>query len=170
VNLNESVKRHLEEIRSGVQGAAAIMHEIAEGAASQEKELAEVTESMGQIGGLTQRTAANAEESASAAAELSAQARDMHELAIQFNVGDGYGGGYAAAPEPVRAEPVSRASVGAGRPPRGTSKPAAKTPPRKSVPPAERSVPASAPAAGSAAAMIPFDDDDANGDDVLNSF
>ncbi len=170
VKLNESVKRRLEEIRTGVQGAAAIMHEIAEGAASQERELAEVTESMAQIGSLTQRTAANAEESASAAAELSAQARDMHDLAIQFNVGTAFSGGYAAAPEPARAEPVSRVAVGAGRPPRATPKRVPAKAPRKSTASAERSASSKAPAAGSAAAMIPFDDDDANGDDVLNSF
>ncbi len=87
VKLNESVTRRLHEIRSGVQRAAAIMNNIAEGAAEQEKELAEVTSSMDQIAGLTQRTAANAEESASAAAELSAQAGEMQELASQFDVG-----------------------------------------------------------------------------------
>ena len=46
VTLNESVQRRLEEIRKGVQGAAAIMNEIAEGAAAQVQELAEVTTSM----------------------------------------------------------------------------------------------------------------------------
>ena len=161
VSLNESVKRRLEEIRAGVQGAAAIMNEIAEGAVSQEQELSEVTVSMGQIGNLTQRTAANAEESASAAAELSAQAREMHELAVQFNVGD-------AAPDryvpdaPRHREPVSRVSVGAGRPPRRDVAP----------PPTHRpsAVAKAQSAVGSAAAMIPFDDDDAGSDDVLNSF
>ena len=161
VSLNESVKRRLEEIRAGVQGAAAIMNEIAEGAVSQEQELSEVTVSMGQIGNLTQRTAANAEESASAAAELSAQAREMHELAVQFNVGD-------AAPDryepdaPRDREPVSRVSVGAGRPLRRDV----------ALPPTYRpsAVAKASSVVGSAAAMIPFDDDDAGSDDVLNSF
>ena len=167
VTLNESVKRHLEEIRAGVQGAAAIMNEIAQGALAQEKELAEVTESMAQIGSLTQRTAANAEESASAAAELSAQAREMHELAAQFDVGDA--GTQAYVEPPRRQEPVSRVSVGARRPaPVRTAAPA-----RAKAAPAARSAAAMGSASQSggstASAMIPFDDDD-DGDDILNSF
>ncbi len=159
VKLNESVKLRLEEIRSGVQGAAAIMNEIAEGAASQEQELAEVTASMAQIGDLTQRTAANAEQSASAAAELSAQAREMHELAVQFKVGDGDSTSYMAK-EPVRRRaPVSRVTVGTGRPPHRSPAPRA-APPRSE----------SASTSSAAAVMIPFDDDDGGADDVLNSF
>ncbi len=160
VKLNESVQRRLEEIRAGVQGAAAIMNEIAEGAVSQEQELAEVSQSMAQIGDLTQRTAANAEESASAAAELSAQAREMHDLAVQFKVSDSDASDDEFEPEPPshRREPVSRVAVGAGRPPRraATSAPAPRAPKQY--------------AESAAAAMIPFDDDGADADDVLNSF
>ena len=170
VNLNESVKRRLEEIRLGVQGAAAIMNEIAEGAAAQEKELAEVTASMQQIGGLTQRTAANAEESASAAAELSAQAREMHDLAVQFNVGDGTLATANATHR--RAKPVSRVSIGAGRPAArkdGGKKPSAALPQTKSRNgAADRNA---LKANTSAASLIPFDDDeDGNSEDVLHSF
>ena len=86
VKLNEAVRRRLEEIRAGVQHASDMMTNISDGAREQERELAEVTSSMAQIGSLTQRTAANAEESASAAAELSAQAGEMHDLASQFTV------------------------------------------------------------------------------------
>jgi methyl-accepting chemotaxis protein len=160
VTLNESVKRRLEEIRTGVQGAAAIMNEIAEGALTQEHELAEVTESMSQIGALTQRTAANAEESASAATELSAQAREMHDLAVQFNVG-------ARSASSVRTAPVARATIGAGRPKPAPQR-AAVRPPAKSQSTASRSISAGA-AAGTASAMIPFDDDDSV-DDILSSF
>ncbi|MEP6763610.1 MAG: methyl-accepting chemotaxis protein [Gemmatimonadaceae bacterium] len=86
VKLNEAVRKRLEEIRGGVQHASEMMTSIANGAREQEKELAEVSGAMTQIGSLTQRTAANAEESASAAAELSAQANEMHDLASQFTV------------------------------------------------------------------------------------
>ena len=170
VNLNESVKRRLEEIRLGVQGAAAIMNEIAEGAAAQEKELAEVTASMQQIGGLTQRTAANAEESASAAAELSAQAREMHDLAVQFNVGDGTLA--SANTTQRRAKAVSRVSIGAGRPASrkdGGKKQSAAVPHvRSRNGAADRNA---VTASASAASLIPFDDDeDGNSDDVLHSF
>ena len=178
VTLNESVKRRLEEIRAGVQGAAAIMNEIAQGAADQEQELAQVTGSMAQIGDLTQRTAANAEESASAAAELSAQAREMHDLASQFKVretgDDSYAETYGEAPAALPArhrEPVSRAAIGAGRP-RVAGKVA-------SVPKAavsrtrKKAVGVASPAPrvqGSAASIIPFDDDLTDHDDILNSF
>ena len=160
VSLNESVKRRLEEIRSGVQGAAAIMNDIAQGAVEQERELAEVTSAMTRIGDLTQRTAANAEESASAAAELSAQAREMHELAEQFDVGESDGPS-SVAPPPRRRAPVSRVSVGAGRP----ARPAARE--RVTAQPVMQ---AAAPVGTGAAAMIPFDDDDQHTDDILNSF
>jgi len=86
VKLNEAVRKRLEEIRVGVQRASDMMSNISTGAREQERELAEVSSAMSQIGSLTQRTAANAEESASAAAELSAQAGEMHDLASQFNV------------------------------------------------------------------------------------
>ncbi|MEO7363355.1 MAG: methyl-accepting chemotaxis protein [Gemmatimonadaceae bacterium] len=86
VKINEAVRRRLEEIRVGVQRASDMMTNISNGAREQERELAEVTSAMSQIGTLTQRTAANAEESASAAAELSAQAGEMHDLASQFTV------------------------------------------------------------------------------------
>lgn len=86
VKLNEAVRRRLEEIRVGVQRASDMMTNISNGAREQERELAEVTSAMSQIGTLTQRTAANAEESASAAAELSAQAGEMHDLASQFTL------------------------------------------------------------------------------------
>jgi methyl-accepting chemotaxis protein len=154
VSLNESVKRRLEEIRTGVQSAKAMMNEIADGAVAQEAELAAVTESMAHIGSLTQRTAANAEESASAAAELSAQAREMYDLATQFTVSD-----QKAQPSrgALRSAPRSRASIGAGRPtPKQVARPAAK-------PAAQAAV------AGSAASMIPFDDDDSS-DNALSSF
>jgi methyl-accepting chemotaxis protein len=162
VTLNESVKRRLEEIRSGVQGATAMMNEIAEGAVAQEAELAEVTESMAHIGSLTQRTAANAEESASAAAELSAQAREMHDMAAQFKVADREplrGGGAS------RPQPKSRASIGAGRP----ARPASRQPAAQQTTSASIRAAASQPAT-SAASMIPFDDDGESVDDILSSF
>ena len=86
VKLNEAVRKHLEEIRGGVQRASVMMTAIADGARGQQAELTAVSIAMVQIGALTQRTAANAEESASAAAELSAQANEMHGLASQFTV------------------------------------------------------------------------------------
>ncbi|MGV3709145.1 MAG: methyl-accepting chemotaxis protein [Gemmatimonas sp.] len=110
VLLNTAVRRRLEEIREGVKCASDMMTNISEGACEQERELAEVTSAMSQIGSLTQRTAANAEESASAAAELSAQASEMHDLAVQFTVaGVSVVGSKAAAQQRLTARRVARA-------------------------------------------------------------
>lgn len=163
VKLNDSVRRRLEEIQQGVTRAATMMTNIAEGAREQEKELAEVTSAMGQISALTQRTAANAEESASAAAELSAQAGEMHQMAAQFDVGD------RANEAPVAAPARRSAGKAPAAPARSTRRPAA---------PKAR-VTAKSGAAHqdsddvfpmSAAAAIPFDDDDSGDDDVLGQF
>jgi methyl-accepting chemotaxis protein len=168
VNLNESVKRRLEEIRLGVQGAAAVMNEIAEGAAAQERELAEVTQSMAQIGGLTQRTAANAEQSASAAAELSAQAREMHDLAAQFTVSDAPSTGSRNGAR--RRDPASRAVIGSGRPARGSGGATARSNTRATTGALPSRATTGRTARGNANELIPFDHDDTNGDNALNSF
>jgi methyl-accepting chemotaxis protein len=166
VQLNESVKRRLEEIRAGVQRAATIMTNIADGAVEQEKELAEVTSAMSQISGLTQRTAANAEESASAAAELSAQASEMQELASQFDVGE-RGAAPAAAPSTHSTRRAPAASPSAPPSARRASapRPAAARPAKAAV----ASAVSDDVFPSSAAALIPFDDNDA-GDDILGSF
>ncbi len=166
VKLNESVRRRLEEIRTGVQRAATMMTNIADGAREQERELAEVSDAMTQISQLTQRTAANAEESASAAAELSAQAGEMHQMASQFDVGQ-----RKQAPAhkthttaPARqARPAARPSAKVGRsakPATGKSR-AASSSVRGSV--SDDVFPMSA------SATIPFDDDNES-DDVLGQF
>jgi methyl-accepting chemotaxis protein len=147
VKLNDGVRRRLEEIRTGVERASTMMANIADGAREQEQELDEVTTAIAQIAQLTQRVAANAEESASAAAELQAQASEMHEMASQFTV---------------------EASAGRSAPPRET--PRSVTPSRRPAPPARATrtaasarkpaTVAAAPTEQDAASMIPFDDDD----------
>jgi methyl-accepting chemotaxis protein len=199
VKLNDGVRRRLEEIRAGVQRAATMMTNIAEGAREQEKDLAEVTSAMSQISALTQRTAANAEQSASAAAELSAQAGEMHQMATQFDVGNR---GESMAPPPSmtresrssdsRNRPAARAATSRDVTTRGTAKAstakpvatragASARPTRPAVAPTARGAtkPLSSPHAAhgsddlfpmSAADAIPFDDDDAGDDDVLGQF
>ncbi|MBC8087514.1 MAG: methyl-accepting chemotaxis protein [Phycisphaerae bacterium] len=87
VTLNERVQKVLGEINSSVQQATQDMTQIADGAKAQERELTDITKSLDRIGELTQRTAATAEESASASTELSSQAREMNKLAAQFKTG-----------------------------------------------------------------------------------
>ncbi|MEP6998956.1 MAG: methyl-accepting chemotaxis protein [bacterium] len=84
VTLNDGVRDVLNEINTAVERASDVMTQIANGAHTQEKELAEITGSMSRIRDLTQRTAANAEESAGASTELTAQANEMNQLAAQF--------------------------------------------------------------------------------------
>ena len=210
VQLNESVTRRLHEIRTGVQRASAIMNNIAEGAAEQQKELAEVTSSMDQIARLTQRTAANAEESASAAAELSAQAGEMQELASQFDVRarashrdadhsvtsasrrqaarhapPAFSSRRPAMPATTPAKSPAKSPVKAGASAAakaGTAKGSAtpKAPIRPATKGLVKARVSSASSNGlhaqddvfpmSAAAMIPFDDDDGSSDDILGSF
>ncbi len=166
VQLNEGVRRRLEEIRTGVQRAATMMTNIAEGAREQERELAEVSDAMTQISQLTQRTAANAEESASAAAELSAQAGEMHQMASQFNVGQGRQapGRIATKSTKSPARPARASSAASSR----SAKPAAAKG-RANTASAPRSTPSDDVFPMSASATIPFDDD-IESDDVLGQF
>jgi methyl-accepting chemotaxis protein len=175
VQLNDSVTKRLHEIRTGVQRASAIMNNIAEGAAEQQKELAEVTSSMDQIASLTQRTAANAEESASAAAELSAQAGEMKELASQFDVGarDSHRDASHSATSASRRQAEMHAPPAfASRRPVMPRSAAAKTSAKTSMKASAKSGASAAPRAPMrlAAAMIPFDDEDGSADDILGSF
>ena len=178
VKLNEGVRRRLEEIRTGVQRAATMMTNIAEGAREQERELAEVSGAMAQISTLTQRTAANAEESASAAAELSAQAGEMHQLASQFNVGQ-HDEQRHAAPAPSHSQRKSATPSAPTRSRRSAvnSSSNSNSAPAKSTRPASKSRAGSSRASVSddvfpmsASAAIPFDDDDNGSDDVLGQF
>ncbi len=106
VTLNASVSRRLVEIRDQVEAASAVMGRIASQADAQTQDLAEVTGAMTQIGGLTQRTAAGAEEFASAAQELSAQAGEMQSLVQQFRVNAG-GARRPIAPSAPRARSLT---------------------------------------------------------------
>ena len=180
VQLNESVTRRLEEIRTGVQRAATIMNNIAEGAVEQEKELAEVTVAMSQISGLTQRTAANAEESASAAAELSAQSAEMQDLASQFELGQTRVESVSAPLVAPTSASTRRAAASAPQVPpsasRGVSKARSAAAPRSKAKNARATASANGANNGetddvfpvNAAALIPFDED--SSDDILGSF
>jgi methyl-accepting chemotaxis protein len=175
VKLNESVTRRLEDIRTGVQRAATIMHNIAEGAVEQEKELGEVTAAMSQISGLTQRTAASAEESASAAAELSAQSAEMQEMASQFTLDARHTATVRQSAAPTTSSASGRASS-ARRPSTASAAPAVRAPRQSSPAPARVSSVSQSNRNNesddvfpmSASALIPFDDD--SSDDVLGSF
>ncbi len=154
VKLNDGVRRRLEEIRTGVERASTMMANIADGAREQEQELGEVTSAIKQIAQLTQRVAANAEESASAAAELQAQAGEMHDMASQFIVD----GASARKAEKHAGRAESTASTrrsAARRAPTAVNRAAGQRVPATAAAATPRSA-----AADSGERMIPFDDDD----------
>ena len=155
VKLNDGVRHRLEEIRTGVERASTMMANIADGAREQEQELQEVTSAIAQIAQLTQRVAANAEESASAATELQAQAGEMHEMASQFTV-DRSSARTSAAAGRAEIAAVSRGGAGARPNVRNAPGGAAHVPRTRSHAMAGGT---SAGAGNEAATMIPFDDD-----------
>jgi len=157
VKLNDGVRRRLEEIRTGVERASTMMANIADGAREQEQELQEVTSAISQIAQLTQRVAANAEESASAAAELQAQAGEMHEMASQFIV-DGSSARKPGAGSRTVTAPASRGATAVRKSARMAS--AASHVPRAKARAAAGAPMAATGAETDAATMIPFDDDD----------
>ncbi len=157
VKLNDGVRRRLEEIRTGVERASTMMANIADGAREQEQELQEVTSAISQIAQLTQRVAANAEESASAAAELQAQAGEMHDMASQFTVDASTArNGSATRTRPDVPAAATKPAAPARRTARAAS-PAAAATTRK--PRAAAAAHATTSSATDAADVIPFDDD-----------
>ncbi len=157
VKLNDGVRRRLEEIRTGVERASTMMANIADGAREQEQELQEVTSAISQIAQLTQRVAANAEESASAAAELQAQAGEMHDMASQFTVDASTARNGSA----TRTRPdVPAAATKSTAPARRTARAAAPAPAATTRKPrVAAAAHATTSSATDAADVIPFDDD-----------
>ncbi len=161
VALNEGVRHRLEEIRTGVERASTMMANIADGAREQETELAEVSSAISQIAQLTQRVAANAEESASAAAELQAQAGEMHDMASQFVVEDASRkprshAAVSHSRSTTRTNDRTHSAARTTRAPHTTTKAVA---PARKVTASAAGKSSTAPAS-SAESLIPFDDDD----------
>jgi methyl-accepting chemotaxis protein len=80
----------LEEITNGAIKAADIVAEIATSSNEQAQGIAQINEGLGQIDRVTQTNTASAEESASAAEELSGQAGQLKELISRFAIADQY--------------------------------------------------------------------------------
>lgn len=84
VALNIEVTESLEQIARQVARAAEVTEHISHAARQQAEGIAQINESIVQMGGITQQVATNAEESASAATELESQAHVLHEAVSQF--------------------------------------------------------------------------------------
>jgi methyl-accepting chemotaxis protein len=191
--LTKQVYQQLDEVRQRVNALGDVMAEIGRRSEEQRAGVGQIDQAIEMVNGAVQQAAANAEESASAAQELTAQARSQLELVGGFRL-DAAGAstgatagvtrpaGHVSRPTPalVKAVPARGAAPLRSAPlrprtgtprhvpavtPRVTrSGPVGTTPPKPTVPP--RPAPtAHASAAASADDLFPMDDRD-----TLSSF
>ena len=145
VSLNEAARAQLAAISGQVELVASAIAEIAAASAEQTTGVKAIVSAIDRVSGVTQSTAANAEESAAAAEELSSQATMMLDLVQRFKLSPSAG---------ARAEKTATARFRPG-PPRPVGRQVAAA--------ASRSVSVALPRredpAAAARAAIPFDDE-----------
>jgi methyl-accepting chemotaxis protein len=154
--LNQVVNGKLIEINTQVQNLSEVIGEIANTSASQSDGVQQLTDAAGQMNATTQGVASNAEEAASAAVELSSQAKTMQDLVSSFVITDGRRRRPAQPSRSVAKSPTT------GKTPSSkslSSRPSAKTTSSGATRPAARPT---------AEALIPFDESD--DDSVLSVF
>jgi methyl-accepting chemotaxis protein len=88
VELNQEVLKNLHEIFDHVDRMGAVMGEIVLASDSQNRGIVQITGAVDTMNQVTQQSASNSEESASAAEELSAQATAMLDLVASFRLSD----------------------------------------------------------------------------------
>jgi methyl-accepting chemotaxis protein len=86
VTFTQEVLANLAEIRERVTRVCTVMAESATASEQQKQGIAQITSAMAQLQQVTQHTAANAEEGASAAQELAAQAATMRATVDSFSL------------------------------------------------------------------------------------
>ncbi|MGZ8379053.1 MAG: HAMP domain-containing methyl-accepting chemotaxis protein [Gemmatirosa sp.] len=86
VAIGERVAAEFEEVARRVGRTSAVVAEIAAAAEQQSDGIRQITSAVSSMNGVTQQAAANAEESASAATELAAQAERMREVVGAFQL------------------------------------------------------------------------------------
>jgi methyl-accepting chemotaxis protein len=111
VGLGEQVTAEFAEVTRRVARTAEVVTEIAAAAEQQTAGIRQITTAMGEMSTATQLTASNAEESASAALELSAQAERLRELVRRFALGGESATPAEAAPAPGADRPARRRAV-----------------------------------------------------------
>jgi len=87
VSINTEVLKHLEEIHQQVDRVSESVREIAAASDQQKDGVHQVHATVEQLNQVTQSTAANAEESASVAEELSSQSATLSDLVLRFQIG-----------------------------------------------------------------------------------
>ncbi len=111
-DLSAKVGQALDEIVARVRQVDELAADVASASQEQSQGISQVNLAVAQMDKVTQSNAANAEESAGAAAELNAQARTLQELGADLLE---LVGGRAAAPD--RQKRAARLSLQAGPPP-----------------------------------------------------
>jgi methyl-accepting chemotaxis protein len=114
VTFNAQVLQSLDQISTQVARVAEVTEEISVAAGKQSDGVTQINAAVVQMNGVTQQVAANAEESASAAAELESQARMLRESVSQFRIAARPAAREPRAPRAPRAAAPRRGLVGAG--------------------------------------------------------
>ena len=102
--LTKAVYQQLDDIRHRVNALGDVMREIGQRSDDQRSGVTQIDQAIELVNGAVQQAAANAEESASAAQELTAQARSQLDLVGSFRLESGG----TAAPAPNSGTPVAR--------------------------------------------------------------
>ncbi|HYD52752.1 MAG TPA: methyl-accepting chemotaxis protein [Gemmatimonadaceae bacterium] len=115
VSSGEAVLRQFEELRSQAGRVGDVVAEIAAASREQADGIAQLNVTVEQMNGVTQAVAANAEESAGAATELSREAAELQQLAGSFQLRGERGGSVVAHRPRVAVSPPSVARRSRGR-------------------------------------------------------
>jgi methyl-accepting chemotaxis protein len=115
VKLGEAAVDVLKDIETHAHDAANVVVDITAASASQAKGLVTIDDTASSVATYTSSSAANAEETAAASEELSSMSGTLATLVGRFRLAG------VAQGAPSRAEPVSRVTIGRGKP--GTAKP-----------------------------------------------
>jgi methyl-accepting chemotaxis protein len=112
----EETREQLEQIFEGVERITGLVQGISEASYEQSQGIQQITESLNSVESVTQSNSANAEQSASAAEELTGQAAELKEMLGQFTLASRVRARIAEAAESAR-----KGSTGGGQPQGGAS-------------------------------------------------
>ena len=92
-NKLDQVTNSVRSLTEHTEQLGALVGQVSDGSVKQASGMEEISEAVTQIGQVTQKAAASAQESASAGSELSAEADNLNELVLEFSslVGTGQG-------------------------------------------------------------------------------
>ncbi|MBI5833809.1 MAG: methyl-accepting chemotaxis protein, partial [Armatimonadetes bacterium] len=117
VEASKAVEQALGQISGSVTRVTQLGNEVASASREQSQGIGQITGAVGQMDHVTQSTAANAEEAASASEELNAQAVELMEMVnmLSSTVNGGAGAQGRPAPAVTAARPAARPAVAGPR-------------------------------------------------------